>query len=137
MKFIMPAFLVILSSVLNAADSIEVKNPWVNQMPPSTMSNAGYMEITNNSSDLLILHKVISPQFEMSSIHQTKSEQGLMKMIPVVGIEIPPNGTVVLEPGGLHIMLMNRAENLNPGDEVEINLTFSNGQKVTIKAPVQ
>ena len=123
--------------LLNAADSIEVTNPWVNQTPPSTMSNAGYMEITNNTDSLVTLQSIQSPQFGMSHVHQTKLENGLMKMTPVHGLEIPANESVTLEPGGFHIMMMNRTESLNTGDEVELNLKFSDGQEISVKAQVK
>jgi copper(I)-binding protein len=126
-----------LSAGVNAADTIEIKNPWVNQTPPSTMSNAGYMEISNNSGDPVILKSVTSPQFGMTHIHQTKMEDGLMKMTPVHGLEIPANGTVTLEPGGLHIMMMNRTGGLNEGDEVEMHMVFSDGQEISVKAAVK
>ena len=137
MKIIGTTLFLLLSAGLHAADSIEITNPWVNQTPPSTMSNAGYMEISNNSGSPVILQSVKSPQFGMSHIHQTKMEDGLMKMKPVHGLEIPANETVTLEPGGLHIMMMNRTESLNAGDEVDLNLEFSDGQQIAVKATVK
>jgi copper(I)-binding protein len=137
MKIICTVLFLLLSTSVNAADTIEIKNPWVNQTPPSTMSNAGYMEISNTSGNPVILQSVISPQFGMSHIHQTKMENGLMKMTPIHGLEIPANESVILEPGGIHIMMMNRSDNLSAGDVVEMTLVFSDGQKIPVKATVK
>jgi copper(I)-binding protein len=39
--------------------------------------------------------------------------------------------------GGYHVMLMELTEKLAPGDEVDVTLEFSNGEKVDYTAPVK
>jgi copper(I)-binding protein len=53
------------------------------------------------------------------------------------GLVIPANGTVELRMGGWHVMLMELNQALNPGDEVDMTLDFSNGETLTFKAPVK
>ena len=48
----------------------------------------------------------------------------VMKMEEQDQIEIPARSDVVLEPGGLHIMLIDLADGLEPGDEIMILLRF-------------
>ena len=43
---------------------------------------------------------------------------------------------VRLEPGGLHLMLKQPKAPLHPGQRIDLNLTFDNGQQQTIVAGV-
>ena len=62
---------------------------------------------------------------------------GVMKMRERDGgIEIPAGETVMLKPGGLHIMLTGLGEAMVPGDMREITLEFASGHKTTVSAMV-
>ena len=52
------------------------------------------------------------------------------------GIEIPAGETVILKPGGLHIMFMGLRETMVPGEMREITLEFVSGHKATVPAMV-
>ena len=60
-----------------------------------------------------------------------------MQMRQVEKIDIPAGSATKLEPGGLHVMLIGLVQDLKPGDEVSITLTFEDGSKTTIVAPVR
>lgn len=62
---------------------------------------------------------------------------GMMTMRQVDKIEIPANETVALEPGGLHIMLLDMQKTLAVGDTVEVTLEFANAGEVTATAEVR
>ena len=49
----------------------------------------------------------------MAELHRTTIENEVMKMEPVPVIEVPARGSVALEPGGYHIMLMGLQTDLN------------------------
>lgn len=69
-------------------------------------------------------------------IHETSTdEDGTMEMRRVAGLELPEGGTLVLEPGGLHMMLID-VERLGPGDEVDVKLVWENGGEWIIPAEV-
>ncbi|MHA3683991.1 copper chaperone PCu(A)C [Leucobacter sp. HY1908] len=48
------------------------------------------------------------------------------------GFTVPAGGTFELVPGGNHIMLMELAAALLPGDEVPVTLTFDDGSTVEV-----
>ena len=52
-------------------------------------------------------------------------------------LTIPPQASVVLKPGGLHLMLTDAKKPLNIGDQVPMTLTFKNGEKIAVKAIVR
>ena len=53
-------------------------------------------------------------------------------------VEIPANKSVEFKPGGLHVMLMNVAKPIKPGDKVPLVLTFEGTDKkpVVVKLDV-
>ena len=60
---------------------------------------------------------------------------GQMKMRPKDGgFVVPANSTAVLDPGGLHMMLIGLTRDIKAGDTVTAELEFSNGDKVTATA---
>jgi copper(I)-binding protein len=44
---------------------------------------------------------------------------------------------VKLEPGGLHVMLINLQKKLVPGEEASITLVFEDGSKQEITVPIK
>ena len=63
-------------------------------------------------------------------------EGGAMKMRAAAPLEIPPGGEVRLEPGGLHVMLMQLREPLEQGGQVPLTLIFEKAGAVTVSAPI-
>ena len=64
-------------------------------------------------------------------------DDGVMRMRRIAHVHLPPGETISLEPGGLHIMLFDLSAPLNPGDQVPITLTFSDGSNMAISAQVR
>ncbi len=59
-----------------------------------------------------------------------------MKMRPVEAIEIAPGEPAVLQPGGLHIMLMGLAAPLETGKPFPMTLVFENAGSVDVEIQV-
>ena len=69
-------------------------------------------------------------------IHQTTNDKdGTVGMRRVEGLDLPAGGTLMLEPGGFHMMLID-VERVGPGDEVDVTLVWENGGEWTIPAEV-
>ena len=77
-----------------------------------------------------------SPVASSVELHETVMDQGVMKMREVKGMQIPAGGTVMLQPGGLHIMLMNLKQPLKEGESVPLTLVFEKAGPVTTSATV-
>lgn len=61
----------------------------------------------------------------------------MMRMRQVERIELPAGTTVSLEPGGLHIMLLDLVADLSAGDEFELTLEFEKAGTMTVIALVR
>ena len=74
---------------------------------------------------------------QMSHLHESKSENGVMTMRAVDGIDIPPHATVTLKPEGFHIMLMGLTQPLKAGLSFPIVLTFARAGGVSVEVAVK
>jgi copper(I)-binding protein len=99
---------------------------------------AGYMTIASSSGQADALISASSPAAGSVEIHETTTDgSGMMGMHPVDRIEVPAGGTVTLEPGGYHLMLMGLTQTLEVGSTVELDLVFERAGKVVVQADVK
>jgi periplasmic copper chaperone A len=61
----------------------------------------------------------------------------MMSMREVAQIDLPAGETVGLVPGGLHIMLFDLVDDLEPGDTFELTLDFEHAESLTVTAEVR
>lgn len=131
-------FLSITPSLVSAAD-IEVKSAWVRGTVPAQMMSGAFMEITSKNAATLV--GVTTPVAEEAEVHEMRLEGGVMKMRAAPRLELPAGQTVVLKPGGYHVMLMGVKQQLKPGDRVPITLKIESANKkinaVVVKAEVR
>jgi copper(I)-binding protein len=126
-----------LYSSAYAHQQVAVDNSWVRSAPPGANVLAAYMIIKNESKDTRVLTKVSSSMFNRIEIHKTEMHEGMMKMIPQESMSVPAGGSVTLEPGGFHLMLIGPKTVPKEGEEIDLLLQFSNGHSQRIKVPVK
>ena len=110
-----------------SAQSVEVKDAWVRGTVPAQKATGAFMEITGKNSVRLL--SVDSPAAATVEIHNMSMQNGVMKMFPVEGIDIPAGKTVKLASGGYHVMLMGLKQQMKPGERVPLKLTFELADK--------
>ncbi|MBE9516345.1 MAG: copper chaperone PCu(A)C [Proteobacteria bacterium] len=120
-------FCVFEGTALAGGPKITVSESWIREAPPGAGMMAGYMNIKNNTSKSIMFKEAISSEFESIMIHQSVMKDGMMQMHHLSNIAIAPGKTLIFEPGGLHLMLMNPNKALKEGDVVKIKLLFNNG----------
>ena len=136
-RYMLALTIIFISSSAFAADGIVVHNAWVRSAPPNAKALAAYMQIINKSDEPRALKAVSSSKFGKVQLHKTEMRGGMMKMIHQKQLDIPAEGSLTLEPGGYHLMLMNPGSALIVGDQVDFELKFDNGQNLNINAPVR
>ncbi len=120
-----------------AGDSIFVRDAWINEAPPNARVIAGYMTIENRSSETMVLTGVSSEHFKRIEIHRTEMHGDMMKMVQQEELGIPAGGTVSLQPGSYHLMLVGPESVPRKGETVSLVLHFDNGQILNINSPVR
>jgi len=81
-----------------------------------------------------LLVKATSPVCETVELHTHTHQDGILKMREVDQIEI--SGEAVLQPGGLHIMLIGLKKYLQEGERVPLTLHFKGQKEKEIQIPV-
>lgn len=131
------AGLMISAGVLAAAaDGITVESPYVRLAPPNAPATGAFMVIRNAGDKDVKVVKADNPVSKVTELHTHLNEGGVMKMRPVPSIEVKAKGEAVLQPGGLHVMLIDLKAPMKEGDSVPITLTFDDGSSKTINAKV-
>ncbi|WP_104401709.1 copper chaperone PCu(A)C [Vibrio penaeicida] len=127
----------IVSAAHHESKGLMIHEPYVRATPPNAPTSAAFMHIMNSSDKDRAIVSATTPAAGRVELHTVITEGEVMKMRQVDTIEIPANGDVSLKPGGLHIMLFDLKQALKEGESVDINLTFANGDKKTVKAPIK
>lgn len=119
------------------AQAIEIKDAWIRGTVAAQQATGAFMQITSKVQARLV--EVASPAAKVAEIHSMKVENGVMRMFPVAGVELPAGATVTLTPGGFHVMLMHLPKPLNAGEKVPLRLTFelTGGKRQTIDLMVE
>lgn len=122
------------------AGAVSVEDPWVRattgtEEPGMT---AAFMAIDNDGDHEVTVVAASSPATEVVELHEMAMVDGASVMQEVEGgIVLPPGRGQLLQPGGMHVMLMGLTEELAPGDEVELVLELGDGSTVEVAAPVK
>ncbi|MCG8429014.1 MAG: copper chaperone PCu(A)C [Chromatiales bacterium] len=121
----------------SAADSAMVSDPFVRAVPPGQKNSASFMKIMNHSGKDQAVVGAESPVAEVVELHTHTMVDGMMRMRQVEKIDLPAGETVVLQPGGLHVMLIGLKQDLMPGKDVDVTLKFDDGSTKQITAPIK
>lgn len=113
------------------AGDLSVSDPRVRWLP-GDLPLAGYFELANAGGEARRLTGAASGTFGRVMIHRSVQEDGQNRMEHVGEVVVGPGNSVSFAPGGLHLMLMKRREELAPGDTVPIELRFDDGGAVTV-----
>lgn len=117
--------------------TMEIIHPAIPAPPAGAKSAAGYLEIVNAGDAADRLLGVETAIAKRAMLHATDhGADGVARMIHLDAIDIPAGGTVLLEPGGLHIMLMGLTGPLTEGDMIPATLVFERAGRVEIEFSV-
>jgi len=123
------------------AGDIEIKDPWVRAVPPSSSATAAFMVIINKGDKPATLVDSTSPiAREVKPMITTKQDNGMMGMEFADSFQVAAGKKRILEPGADHIMLMKLKSVPQAGTTVPLALTFESAgkrQEIRINAPVR
>ena len=117
--------------------NLTISAPWSRETPNAARVAAGYLRITNAGpqSDRLIGGSV--PFAARVEVHEMTMADGVMRMRELAsGLDIKPGETVVLKPGGLHLMFMDLNSPLKAGSAHKAQLQFQRAGAVEIEFQV-
>jgi copper(I)-binding protein len=123
-------------AMAGSADAVSVDQPYVRLAPPNAPATGAFMVIRNGSDKDVRVVRADNPVSRVTELHTHLNEGGVMKMRPVTAIEVKARGKAVLEPGGLHVMMIDLRAPMKEGDSIPITLTFDDGSSKQVDAKV-
>jgi copper(I)-binding protein len=126
------------AEVPSAEAQLEIRDPQAQIMPGSEMGVV-YLTVVNPGAEADRLVSVESPAAGAAETHETVEEEGgVVRMVPrPEGFEVPAGGTLVLEPGGKHVMLMAPERPAEGESELRLVLHFEHAGAVEVTAPLR
>ncbi len=120
-----------------AADAVTVSDPYIPAMPPGQPNGLAYMGLTNGSDQDIELVAAEGTVAKAIELHTHIMKDGMMQMKKIDKIDLPAGKMVMLESGGLHVMLIGLAQDLKPDTNVSLTLVFNDGSKKQLDVPVR
>lgn len=116
---------------------IAIDNAWAR--PGSQQGkSAAYLQISNGTASIDTLRSFSSDAAERVELHKSiKHEDGTSSMQPAGEQMIASGKKLRLQPGGLHLMLINLNRNIAVGDTLQLSLDFAHAGTITTTVPVQ
>lgn len=101
----------------------------------ATAGRAGavYMNLQGGPDRLISASSDVAGRVEL---RETFIEGGVVSARPVGGVLVNPGLATRLQPGGLHIMLVDLKRALKDGDTITLVLTFERAGKLTVPVPI-
>lgn len=114
-----------------------IEDAHVRGLPPGVDTTSAYMTLRNTGDVDLQLTGASSPVAMEVTLHSTMNHNGMLHMQHLISATIPAHGELVLESGGLHLMLAGLQQDLKAGTEVKLTLQFANGTTQLLSLPVR
>jgi copper(I)-binding protein len=111
---------------------ISVTDVWARGTPRS----GGAFMVIHNMGPADELVGVRGDAARRVQLHETVSENGVMKMKHTMSMPVPAKGMAMLKPGSYHVMMMGLHKPLKIGSQVPLTLVFKNAGELKIMAEV-
>ena len=116
---------------------VEIDGAYARASIPNVPNSAAFFVIKNNSDKDIAITSANSDIAEKNELHTHIKENKMMKMMKIEKLVVPAKSSLELKSGGDHVMLMGLKKELKVGDEINLELSFSDGDKKNIKVPVK
>jgi len=117
------AALIFAAPLAALAGPIEIRDAYAHVTSTAQPVGAGFVTIANSgAADRLV--SVSCTCSQSAELHSMTMDGGVMKMRKLEGIDVPAKGSLVLEPGGMHLMLIGLKAPLAEGQSVPLELRF-------------
>ena len=111
--------------MLTSAD-VEVK-AWARATTPGSSSAAIYGVFKNTGAEVMSFSKINFAGARQAMIHETREEQGVLRMTRG-SVILSPGESYELKPGGTHLMLMGISSPLIEGCRYSFQVVWDNGE---------
>ena len=132
------AALLMMAVTSGQAMGVMVNDPWVRAAPPNAPALAIFMTLENHTNaDLALVDVRTDLPADKVEMHRTIMADGMMKMIQQKEMPVASHGSLVLQPGSWHIMIIGPKSVPVAGETVGLALIFSDGSEKQATASVR
>lgn len=85
---------------------VHIEQGYIREPPAGAATTAAYATLTNFDDAVQTVVAIDTPLAGRTEIHETRLEDGMMRMRMLEQLQIPPGQTIRLEPGAVHLMLL-------------------------------
>lgn len=127
------ALLLSLALAAPALAQTRVDDAWARATVAQQLGTGAFMRLTSRQGGRLVA--VQTPVARVAEVHEMVMQGDVMAMRAIEALELPPGKTVVLKPGGHHLMLMGLTQQLRAGDAIPLTLVIEgrDGRRETIE----
>jgi copper(I)-binding protein len=115
---------------------LTISRPWARASVGKAKTGAAYITIINDGVQVDRLISTSTPVAKKASLHTHLMDGDVIKMRRVNAVEVSPGEPAVMNPGGLHIMLMGLKSPLKEGAVFPLILTFERAGVIEVSVMV-
>ena len=117
---------------------LTIAHPMAFDTATTAQTAGGFLSVTNNGAEADRL-LAVEADFPRVQIHTTQMDGDVARMMHLEdGLEIPAGETVMLAPGGHHVMFMGlNGDPFEVGEEVPATLVFENAGRIEVVFKVE
>jgi copper(I)-binding protein len=115
---------------------IAIGHPYARATAPGQPTGGAYLRLENRGTQGDRLVSATADVAKAVELHEMTMQGDVMRMRQVDTVEVPAGQSVVLEPGGLHMMLVGLKAPLKEGDRFPMTLKFEKAGEVKVDVVV-
>src|SRR6056297_2211470 len=123
--------------VLAGGEDVVIEDAWSRASIGTSRPGVAYMTLLNTGAEPVVVTGLRTDLAMMPMIHaSTTDAQGVTRMTHMEQVEIAAGDTVALEPGGLHVMLMDLQRPMVEGESFMLSLILADGEEIAVEVPI-
>ena len=120
------------SKVQKINDVLTIENATAKATIPGTKVSSGYMKIINSGDKAIHLTSANSAVAMHTEFHRMFMRDNRMAMRKEKSLEVPANGSIVLDSKGYHLMFMGIKNSLQPKQVISVTMTQDTGEQFDV-----
>lgn len=137
LAFVFSILIGLPSMSIAGSEDVVIENAWSRASIGTSRPGAAYMEIRNTGDEPVTVIGLRTDLAMMPEIHLTSTnEQGVSSMSPAGNLTISPDQSIMLEPGGLHAMLMKLKRPMVEDESFYLTVLLADGSEIETEVQI-
>ncbi|HXQ39669.1 MAG TPA: copper chaperone PCu(A)C [Candidatus Udaeobacter sp.] len=120
----------------SAGEGLKVEQLWARASLAGVRNGIVYGRLADGGTVTVELVSASTPVADHVEFHEHSMVAGVMTMRPLDGIKVEPGEVVTLQPGGMHMMLVDLKRPLTAGQSFPLTLKLADGDSMTVAVSV-